>query len=85
MFRFPFKRPEILQLWINAIRRQNWNPTKTSRICGTHFLETDYLLKPGCSKKMLKPDSVPSIFSFPKHLTKTTSTPRRQLKRKMVI
>ncbi|CAH1364245.1 unnamed protein product [Tenebrio molitor] len=65
---FPFKRPKILRLWIQAIKRENWSPSKTSRICGMHFLETDYKNRPGCSIKLLKPDAVPSVFTFPKHL-----------------
>lgn len=68
--RFSFSRPEILQLWVKAIRRENWYPSKGSRICSQHFRESDYLFKPGSSRRLLKPDSVPSIFAFPKHLQK---------------
>ena len=38
-FRFP-SRPEEKerrQKWITAMRRNNWKPTKYSRICGNHF------------------------------------------------
>ncbi|KAF2884152.1 hypothetical protein ILUMI_22011, partial [Ignelater luminosus] len=73
-------RPEILELWIKAIRRENWFFSKSSRICGQHFLESDYKIRPWCSLKLLKPDAVPSVFSFPKHLKKHTA-PRRLLKR----
>ncbi|KAJ8945280.1 hypothetical protein NQ318_016050 [Aromia moschata] len=55
---FPFKRPEILQLWLTAIRRDNWTPSRTSRLCSEHFKETDYLNRPGDSKKILKFDAV---------------------------
>ncbi|KAI4455481.1 thap domain-containing [Holotrichia oblita] len=76
---FPWKRPEILKLWVQAIRRENWYPSKTSRICGNHFLENDYKLKPGSTIKLLKPDAIPSVFCFPKHL-QTKRTSRRILK-----
>lgn len=74
---FPFKRPEILKLWIRAIRRENWNPSKTSRLCGEHFLPSDYQDIPGSKRKVLKLDAVPSVFNFPKHL-KTVTKPRKE-------
>ncbi|GJQ83581.1 hypothetical protein Trydic_g10928 [Trypoxylus dichotomus] len=39
---FPFKRPEVLKLWMEAIKRENWKPSKTSRICSQHFKDTNY-------------------------------------------
>lgn len=68
-------------MWVNAIRRENWSPTKTSRICGEHFKKTDYVIKPGCNMKILKPDSVPSIFAYPNYLLKKNNTARRVLER----
>ena len=82
--RFPFKRPEILKLWIIAIRRDNWYPSKTSRICGQHFLATDYQFKPGCTQKALKFDAVPSVFAFPKHLVRNV-IPRRTIRRNVSL
>lgn len=82
-FRFPFKRPEILKLWIAAVRRENWYPSKTSKLCGKHFVESDYLIKPGCTAKLLKPDAVPSVFLFPKHLMKKVPLPRRKILKKV--
>ncbi|KAG5895656.1 hypothetical protein JTB14_008665 [Gonioctena quinquepunctata] len=79
---FPFKRPEILKLWIAAVRRENWHPSKTSKLCGKHFVATDYLIKPGCTAKLLKPDAVPSVFLFPKHLIKKVPLPRRKMLKK---
>lgn len=80
LYSFRFKRPDILKLWLNAIKMVNWQPSKTSKLCSAHFLETDYQHRPGSSVKLLKPDSVPSIFNFPQHLIKTKSS-RRILKR----
>ncbi|KAG5883930.1 hypothetical protein JTB14_003752 [Gonioctena quinquepunctata] len=62
---FPFKRPDILELWIKAVRRENWAPSRSSKLCGDHFLPTDYMVKPGCSTKRLKPNAVPTVFSYP--------------------
>lgn len=76
---FPFKRPDILKLWVKAIRRENWIPSKYSRLCSEHFLQTDYSQNPGCTAKVLKPDAVPTIFSFPKHLMKKLPLPRKQI------
>ncbi|KAH1021788.1 hypothetical protein HUJ04_011273 [Dendroctonus ponderosae] len=71
---FPFKRPEILTMWINAIRREDWTPSKSSKLCSVHFQDTDYQIRPGTSVKLLKCDAVPSIFSFPEHLLKKIQT-----------
>lgn len=82
--RFPFKRPEILNLWIEAVCRENWTPSKTSRLCGEHFLQSDYLDQPGYARKFLKPDAVPSIFQYPKDLSPKTSVPHRKILKKDV-
>ena len=34
---------DIKNQWIKAIKRNNWTPTKTSRICKAHFIKEDYL------------------------------------------
>ncbi|XP_044766572.1 THAP domain-containing protein 1-like [Coccinella septempunctata] len=60
--RFPFKRPDILELWITAVGRENWYPSKYSRIC------EDYLHNPSYTRKILKLDAVPSVFNnIPRH------------------
>lgn len=79
-FRFPFKRPAVFKQWIKAVRRDNWMPTSYSFICSEHFLSSDYQLRPGAAKKLLKDCAVPSIFKFPDHLIKKDN-PRRILKR----
>ena len=59
----------------------DWMPTKYSVLCEKHFTPSDYINKgevvvKGQSKKYLKKDAVPSIFCYPPHLTKqTTSRP----------
>ena len=36
MYCFP-KNENLRRLWTVAVRRSNWKPTPTSRICGKHF------------------------------------------------
>ncbi|XP_046987045.1 THAP domain-containing protein 1-like [Schistocerca americana] len=79
--RFPFSRPEILKLWVQAIRRDRWSPTAYSTICSRHFTENCYQVRPGASLRLLKEGAVPFVFDFPKHVQKKM-TARRQLVRK---
>ncbi|KAK4876049.1 hypothetical protein RN001_012471 [Aquatica leii] len=73
-FGFSLKNDERLKRWLNAIKRENFIPTKYSKICSDHFLLSDYLERPGACKRYLKPDAVPSVFyAFPSHLQKPSS------------
>lgn len=81
-YRFPFKRDNILKKWVQAIRRENWVPSQASRLCSAHFKDSDYLVRPGALIRRLKPEAVPSIFNFPKHLMKNINE-RRVLVRNM--
>ncbi|XP_018415014.1 PREDICTED: uncharacterized protein LOC108789487 [Nanorana parkeri] len=68
-FRFPMKDPQRLSMWVTAIRRKNWKPSASSRICSDHFTDKDYMLRPGAMVPRLRLDAAPSVFSgFPKHL-----------------
>ncbi|XP_044125392.1 uncharacterized protein LOC122920184 isoform X1 [Bufo gargarizans] len=68
-FRFPLKDPERLSKWVIAIRRKNWKPSASSRICSDHFAKNDYMLRPNVLVPRLRLDAVPSIFDgFPSHL-----------------
>ncbi|CAG9813010.1 unnamed protein product [Phaedon cochleariae] len=78
---FPFKRPGILELWIEAVHRENWTPSKTSKLCGEHFLPTDYIDKPGRTARLLKPDAVPSIFAFTRHLPPKNTDPDSKIRK----
>lgn len=57
LFRFPQDK-ERLKKWIQAIKRQDWEPNKYSRVCGSHFVSG----KPSADKS--SPDYVPSIFVY---------------------
>ncbi|KYM98346.1 THAP domain-containing protein 3 [Cyphomyrmex costatus] len=60
-FRLPFTRPDILQIWINAIGG-DFVPKKNDLICSAHFVHTDFLERPGASGVRLKNLAVPSVF-----------------------
>lgn len=73
------KKPELLKLWIIAVRRENFAPTIHTVICSKHFTENDYL-ESSKNKNLLKKDAVPSIFCF-----KKITQPRRILKRVPIV
>ena len=51
---FP-KDPELRDKWIRAISRQDYVPTKYSRICSRHFHDTDFVeLRTDMNKSRLK-------------------------------
>lgn len=37
MYRFPKHDLNLRERWIRAIKRKDWEPNKSSRICGKHF------------------------------------------------
>ncbi|KAF2878630.1 hypothetical protein ILUMI_27538 [Ignelater luminosus] len=56
-------------MWIKAIRRENWKPSKFSVICSEHFLLTDYQLYANPTRP--KEGAVASVFpTYPSHLHK---------------
>lgn len=60
----------LREQWIQAVRRDQWFPTSTTRLCSEHFhvdcYETSSLLKLefglGRGYRKLKPDAVPTLF-----------------------
>ncbi|XP_034395234.1 THAP domain-containing protein 5-like [Cyclopterus lumpus] len=65
-FRFPLGDNERLTQWLLNVRRRNWIPSKSSRLCSTHFKEDQFFIdKEG--KRRLKETAVPTIFVFQNH------------------
>lgn len=60
------KNKELTNKWVAAMRRDKWFPSRASRICSTHF-EEKYMYFTNNQRRLLA-NTVPSIFSFPKHL-----------------
>ena len=69
------------------MHRQNWQRTRTERICEKTFPQSNYhfslSLNPSESiaSKNLTKDSVPTVFSFADHLKKTTKLKHSLYKR----
>ena len=62
---FPIHDGGLCQLWIAAIGRRSFLPTKNHFLCQLHFLASDYTTSEisGKRKRVLKKDAVPSIFN----------------------
>ena len=63
-FSFPLHDLELMEEWNKALGRTDFQVTKYSKICEDHFLQSDFLTKPGAKRKILFPKKVPSIFDF---------------------
>ncbi|CAI6369922.1 unnamed protein product [Macrosiphum euphorbiae] len=62
-FSFPLKNAERNQLWINAVGRKGFIPTKNSAICSSHFVASDFKINPGSNYRLhLNDTAVPSVF-----------------------
>ena len=89
-FRFPLKKAELLQRWLNAMKRDSWSLSKYSVLCEKHFKQEDYVIGEiqstravNLSKKYLRADAVPSVFTFPQHLQKENKKRKSPVKRKL--
>eukprot|EP00058_Branchiostoma_floridae_P004929 XP_002590417.1 hypothetical protein BRAFLDRAFT_201218 [Branchiostoma floridae] len=61
-YRFPREEPRRGK-WIAAVRRVDWQPTDSSRLCSAHFISGKK------SEDPVSPDYVPSIFDYvPSHV-----------------
>jgi len=59
-------------MWLVAMHRQDWSPTKYSRICSDHFFERD-INRTG-QNVQIREDAIPTRFkNFPNHLKKVTT------------
>lgn len=65
-FRFPFGDNVRLNQWLLNVRRRNWSPSKSSRLCSTHFKEDQFFID-NEGKRRLKETAVPTIFVFQNH------------------
>jgi hypothetical protein len=81
--RFPLNNPSLLRSWLNAMKWDNWKPSKYAVFCEKHFTRDDYVKVEGWKrlKSVLKRDAVPSVFNFPPHLKKAAKG-RTPVKRK---
>ncbi|KAL2092739.1 hypothetical protein ACEWY4_012537 [Coilia grayii] len=54
--------------WLVNIRRQDWMPNQSSRLCSQHFADDAFITDGG--NRRLKSTAIPTVFSFPGHLEK---------------
>ena len=79
---------ELLTKWIIAVRRKSWKPTNASFLCSKHFTPDCFYSSPSQfiqvngQRRKLRPNSVPHLFEFPKHLQNIDKKRRSPLKRK---
>ncbi|XP_076827251.1 uncharacterized protein LOC143473926 isoform X3 [Brachyhypopomus gauderio] len=71
--RFP-KDKVKRQAWTAALRRRDFEPNDYSVVCSCHFREEDFD-RTGQTTR-LKDGVIPSVFTFPDHLCKVSSTSR---------
>ena len=62
LHRFPFdqKHVQILEKWIDFVDIPSFEPSKNSRICSLHFLDSDYYIN-HLGKKCLNRQAIPSV------------------------
>ena len=62
LHRFPFdqKHVQILEKWIEFVNIPSFKPSKTSRICSLHFLDSDYFIN-HLGKKCLNRQAIPTV------------------------
>lgn len=63
----PLNSKSLLSVWITKMKRdpRYFNVNRHTKICSEHFTSDDFI-NPYSSKKRLKADAVPSIFSWNK-------------------
>ena len=79
---FPHKNSELLQKWIQAVKRKNWVPNKYSLICSDYFEPSCSVVRPGKVGHRLYDNSVPTIYpSFPVYYWKEQRKRKLSMKR----
>ncbi|KAH6921221.1 hypothetical protein HPB50_027790 [Hyalomma asiaticum] len=76
LYRFP-RDPKRRLLWTVKIKRDKWHPTNTSYICSAHFEPSNYEQNRADGWKKLKPNAVPTLFTF-RPLPKERRTPKER-------
>lgn len=78
-FRFPLKDKCRLTAWLNAIKRENWTPSKYDTVCNEHFTANDFVPCREAYKTFLRPTAIPSIFP-----SSTKSNKRKKYKTRTI-
>uniref|UniRef100_A0A1I8H379 THAP-type domain-containing protein n=1 Tax=Macrostomum lignano TaxID=282301 RepID=A0A1I8H379_9PLAT len=89
---FPLNDPQLMTEWLRRIRREHYAPTKESRLCSAHFLESDFIStsqdsntrrkrkrNAQLSLRVLRKGAIPSVFpQLPERLQPMASTSRTE-------
>jgi len=71
---FPFENADLTRKWVIATKIDGLIAKKSHRLCSDHFTRDDYIFS---NSTRLKPNAVPSVFSFPPHLLKKPMKKRK--------
>ncbi|KAF4527385.1 hypothetical protein B566_EDAN015955, partial [Ephemera danica] len=77
--------PPVCRVWQRVIRRDEKKCaqlSKYSKVCSSHFQPDDFLTSPFIKKKCLKPQAVPSVFTWKavkrrRHLSRPSTVPNQ--------
>ena len=61
---FPLNNPSSLKEWLVRIKRENFKPNRSSKICSGHFKTDCFNIEKLSSRKRLTSKAVPTSFSF---------------------
>lgn len=75
------KQKERRLKWIQAVKRKDFVPKKSTKLCSKHFKPSDYVPAVVSGNLRLKKDAVPTVFDFPEHLQPKEVCERRPLVR----
>ena len=94
LFKFPDKdaKPELYKLWYNKIKtfrraggKDSFKVTNNTYVCEFHFDITDINVSAGRHIKTLKPNVVPSVFTFIKKKSSENQPKRRSPRKRHLI
>ncbi|XP_077520136.1 peroxynitrite isomerase THAP4-like [Amblyomma americanum] len=74
MFHFPRDQKRRL-LWLVRIKRDKWQPTNSSCVCGAHLEDKSFEQNRADGWNKLKPNAVPTVFPL-RELAKERRPPR---------
>ena len=61
---FPLNNPPLLKEWLVRIKRENFKPNRSSKICSEHFEIDCFIVEKFSGRKKLTSEAVPTRFSF---------------------
>lgn len=75
---FPLKDKKLLSIWLAKIKREDFDPTRHTKICSDHFEPECFTIQMFSGRRLLKPGSVPTKFSFTKENSRDMNSYQRR-------